>query len=122
MDNKIIDVLRKETSLMTKDIAIKISLKKAKDVLRTLKDDVLIKKKTNNNLLWSLKCKQTNISSDELSEGSDVKNKKNSIRINQRIYFQRFITDFKISGWSFSVNERNVCKLYGWDYFPEKRN
>ena len=61
MDNKIIDVLRKETSLMTKYIAIK----KAKDVSKTLnklfKDDVLIKKKTNNNLLWSLKCKQTNI-------------------------------------------------------------
>ena len=89
MDNKIIDVLRKETSLITKDFAIKIGLKKAKDVSKTLnklfKDDVLIKKKINNNLLWSLKCKQTNISSDELSQGSKYKNKKNSIRINQRI-------------------------------------
>ena len=61
MEDIIIDAVRNERSLTTKEIALKVGKTKAKDVQKTLnkllKDDTIMKSKANN-LMWSLTIEQ----------------------------------------------------------------
>ena len=85
MKDKIIDALRNERSLTTKEIALKVGKTKAKDVQRTLnkllRDDTIMKSKANNNLMWSLTIEQFD-SNDELVKSFDDRNKFTQTTIN----------------------------------------
>ena len=75
MENKIIDVLQKEGSLATTEIAIKIGFTKAKDIQKTLnkllKSDIITKRKVNSNLLWELSNEQIDLNDASLDRSEN---------------------------------------------------